>query len=73
MIPGRPLRFRAMEQDQLFRMLDLPPAASPAEIRAAYSRILQQVASRASLRDPGDLERLERARRAYRALLSSPA
>lgn len=61
-----------MDHD-LYRELDLPPAASEVEIRAAYSRILQQVASRASRRDPADLERLERARQAYRVLLSTAA
>lgn len=61
-----------MDQD-LYRVLDLPPAASEMEIRAAYSRILQQVASQASRRDPADLERLERARDAYRALLPAAA
>lgn len=61
-----------MDQD-LYRVLDLPPAASTADIRAAYNRILQQVASRASRRDPADLERLERARDAYRALLPEAA
>ncbi|HEX5803429.1 MAG TPA: hypothetical protein VFY24_10415 [Azospira sp.] len=61
-----------MNQD-LYRVLDLPPAASAADIRAAYSRILQQVASRASRRDPADLERLERARDAYRTLLPAAA
>ena len=61
-----------MDQD-LYRVLDLPPAASAADIRAAYGRILQQVASRASRRDPADLERLERARDAYRTLLPAAA
>lgn len=59
-----------MDQDP-FRALDLPPAASLAEIRAAYGRILRQVAARAAQRDPADLERLERARQAYRRLLAA--
>lgn len=58
---------------KLYRVLDLPPSASEAEIRAAYRRILEQVALRADRRDPADLERLEQARNAYRSLLSAIA
>ncbi|MBI2307055.1 MAG: hypothetical protein HYU78_07090 [Rhodocyclales bacterium] len=61
-----------MDQD-FYRALDLPPSASAAEVRAAYNRILRQVAARAGQHDPADLARLERARDAYRALLSAMA
>lgn len=59
--------------EDLYRALELPPSASTADIRAAYSQILQQVAARAAQRDPADLARLEQARNAYRALLSAAA
>lgn len=61
-----------MDKD-FYRALDLPPSAGAAEIHAAYRRILAQVAARAAQRDPADIERLEQARNAYRALLSAIA
>ncbi|MFC5301938.1 hypothetical protein [Azospira restricta] len=53
--------------------MGLSPEASQAEIRAAYRRILEQVAASSARRDPADLARLDRARAAYRSLLSTIA
>ena len=61
-----------MEQ-HWYDALGLDASATDAEIRAAYATILRQVAERAPLRDPADLERLENARTAFRALMPAAA